>query len=56
MSESKVQIVIRSTEDERESIKLMASKEMKAVQKIWKDKLNEEMYEEMMKKPKTALN
>lgn len=36
----------------RTPAKLMASKEMKTIQNIWKDKLNEEMYEEMMKKPK----
>ena len=39
MSESKVQIVIRSTEDERESIKLMASKENKSMNQYILDKL-----------------
>ena len=39
MSESKVQIVIRSTEDERESIKLMASKENKSMNQYILDEL-----------------
>ena len=39
MSESKVQIVIRSTEDERESIKLMASKENKSMNQYILDKV-----------------
>lgn len=39
MSESKVQIVIRSTEDERDSIKLMASKENKSMNQYILDKL-----------------
>ena len=39
MSESEVQIVIRSTEDERESIKLMASKENKSMNQYILDKL-----------------
>ena len=39
MSESKVQIVIRPTEDERESIKLMASKENKSMNQYILDKL-----------------
>lgn len=39
MSESKVQIVIRSTEEERESIKLTASKENKSMNQYILDKL-----------------
>lgn len=39
MSESKVQIVIRSTEEERESIKLMASKENKSMNQYILDKV-----------------
>ena len=39
MSESKVQIVIRSTEDERDNIKLMASKENKSMNQYILDKL-----------------
>lgn len=39
MSESKVQIVIRTTEDERDSIKLMASKENKSMNQYILDKV-----------------
>lgn len=39
MSESKVQIAIRPTEDERDSIKLMASKENKSMNQYILDKV-----------------